>query len=97
MAITGSSRAVEDRTIRDFGEQWTHYGDSDGFYGSPELFADIVSPFLTPADFAGRRVAEIGSGTGYGKTNLPPAGLSAAPAAKASGCWNSAISVMNPP
>lgn len=64
MATSGSSRAVEDRTISDFGEQWSHYGDSEGFYGSRELFADIVAPFLTPADFAGRRVAEIGSGAG---------------------------------
>jgi SAM-dependent methyltransferase len=63
MAPAGSG-ALEDRTIRDFGEQWTHYGDSEGFYGSPELFADIVAPWLTPADFAGRRVAEIGSGAG---------------------------------
>ena len=66
MAATGSSssRAVENRTIRDFGEQWTHYDDNEGFYGSAVLFADIVSPFLTPADFSGRRVAEIGSGAG---------------------------------
>lgn len=64
MVTTGSTRALEERTIRDFGEQWTHYGDSDGFYGSPELFADIVAPLLDPADFAGRRVAEIGSGAG---------------------------------
>lgn len=55
---------VEERTIRDFGEQWTHYGDNDGFYGSTELFADIVGPFLSPGDFAGKRAAEIGSGAG---------------------------------
>jgi SAM-dependent methyltransferase len=53
-----------DRTIQDFGEQWTHYGDNEGFYGSRELFADIIAPLLTPEDFAHRRVAEIGSGTG---------------------------------
>ena len=53
-----------DRTIRDFGEQWTHYGDNEGFYGSRELFADIVAPLLAPEDFAHRRVAEIGSGAG---------------------------------
>src|SRR5215813_15634476 len=64
MVAGDSARALQERTIRDFGEQWTHYGDSDGFYGSPELFADIVAPLLTPADFAARRVAEIGSGAG---------------------------------
>lgn len=53
-----------DRTIRDFGEQWVHYGDNEGFYGSTELFADIIGPMLQPADFAGARAAEIGSGAG---------------------------------
>ena len=53
-----------DRTIRDFGEQWTHYTDNDGYYGSSELFADIVRPLLEPADFQGASVAELGSGTG---------------------------------
>jgi SAM-dependent methyltransferase len=52
------------RTIRDFGEQWTHYGDNDGFYGSTELFADIISPLLSPAEVVGTRAAEIGSGAG---------------------------------
>jgi SAM-dependent methyltransferase len=59
-----SSPGLEERTIRDFGEQWTHYGDNEGFYGSPELLADIVAPFLSPTDFRDKRVAEIGSGTG---------------------------------
>lgn len=59
-----ASDALQERTIRDFGEQWTHYGKTDGYYASPELFADIIAPFLTPADFAGKRVAEIGSGAG---------------------------------
>jgi SAM-dependent methyltransferase len=63
--VRATSRDVgQDRTIRDFGEQWTHYGDNDGFYGSTELLCDIVHPHLTAADFAGRRTAEIGSGTG---------------------------------
>ena len=59
-----TSSAVGERTIHDFGEQWVHYGDNDGFYGSTELFADIIGPLLSREDFAGRRVAEIGSGAG---------------------------------
>ncbi len=55
---------VRDKTIADFGEQWTRYRDNEGFYGSQELFADILGP-LMPADaLVGKRVAEIGSGTG---------------------------------
>ena len=56
--------ARSERTIRDFGEQWTHYSDNEGFYGSPELFADILAPLLTPDEVRGKRCAEIGSGAG---------------------------------
>jgi len=52
------------RTIRDFGEQWAFHGANDGFYGSLELFADALGPLLDPADFAGTRVADVGSGAG---------------------------------
>jgi SAM-dependent methyltransferase len=53
-----------DRTIRDFGDQWLHYGDNDGFYGSLELLQDILGPLLPLSEIAGRRVADVGSGTG---------------------------------
>lgn len=54
----------KDRTIKDFGEQWLKYPDNEGYYGSLELFSDILSPFLEPKDIKNCRVAEIGSGTG---------------------------------
>jgi SAM-dependent methyltransferase len=53
-----------DQTIQDFGEQWIRYRDNEGYYGSLELFSDILSPFLKPDDIKGCKVAEIGSGTG---------------------------------
>ena len=52
------------RTIRDFGEQWTHYSENEGFYGSQELFRDMLGPLLSPGELEGARVADIGSGTG---------------------------------
>jgi len=55
--------SIGDRTIRDFGEQWVHYGDNAGFYGSTELFADIIGPLLALSDLRGLRIAEIGSAT----------------------------------
>jgi SAM-dependent methyltransferase len=58
------SKDLQARTIADFGEQWTSYPDSEGFYGSAELFDDFVEPLVSVADIAGRRVAEIGAGTG---------------------------------
>jgi SAM-dependent methyltransferase len=53
-----------ERTIADFGDQWTRYTDNDGHYGSVELLADMFGPLLPLSDLRGRRVAEIGSGTG---------------------------------
>ncbi len=52
------------QTIKDFGDQWLRYRDNEGYYGSLELFSDILSPFLKPDEIKGCRVAEIGSGTG---------------------------------
>lgn len=54
----------EQRTIEDFGDQWTCYRDNDGYYASMELLADIIEPLLPIAEIRGKRVADIGSGTG---------------------------------
>jgi len=55
---------IKERTIKDFGDQWIRYHDNEGYYGSIELFSDIIFPFLKPEDIKGHKVAEIGSGTG---------------------------------
>lgn len=55
---------MQQQTVADFGEQWGRYTDNSGYYGSLELFRDIFGPLLAPQDVAGRRVADIGSGTG---------------------------------
>ena len=54
----------ENRTIRDFGEQWLKYGDVGGYFGSLELFEDMIFPFIKPDDLRGCKAAEIGSGSG---------------------------------
>jgi len=51
-----------DRTVKDFGEQWLRYSDNEGYYGSLELFSDMLSPFLKLEDLKNCKVAEIGSG-----------------------------------
>ncbi len=55
---------IDQRTIGDFGDQWTRYTDNSGFYGSLEYFTDICAPLLSVDDVRGRTVADIGSGTG---------------------------------
>jgi hypothetical protein len=52
------------KTIFDFGEQWTRHKKNTGRYASLEQFEDIVAPFLSRADFQHRRCADIGSGNG---------------------------------
>lgn len=59
-----SSKNNQNRTIKDFGKQWSIYKDNEGFYGSIELFADVIFPFIKPNEIKDCRVAEIGSGTG---------------------------------
>jgi SAM-dependent methyltransferase len=55
---------LSERTIRDFGSQWTKHRDSEGRYGSLAFFEDIVGPLVDVEELEGKRVAEIGSGTG---------------------------------
>jgi len=55
---------VKDRTIKDFGEQWLRYSDNRGYYGSLDLFSDILFPFLKIEDLRHCKIAEVGSGTG---------------------------------
>lgn len=66
MEINGSHDTAElrKRTIADFGDQWTRYTDNEGFYGSVDVLSDILGPLLPLSAFEGKRVAEIGSGTG---------------------------------
>ena len=58
------STRLRERTVVDFGEQWTHYTDNVGWYGSVALLEDVFGPLLDLSQISGRRVAEIGSGTG---------------------------------
>ena len=53
-----------DRTIGDFGDQWTRCRSNDGYYASLEMFRDIAGPFFDELDLRGAPVADIGSGTG---------------------------------
>lgn len=55
---------LDDKTIQDFDDQWTRYSDNEGWYGSLELFQDIIDPLIDAENIAGKRVIDIGSGTG---------------------------------
>ncbi len=55
---------LSEKTIADFGEQWTVFVDNEGYYGSTDYFLDTVSPLLSLDDVKDATVADIGSGTG---------------------------------
>lgn len=55
---------LRERTIADFGDQWTVYTDNSGYYGSPEILRDVFGPLLDVDSLKGMVVADIGAGTG---------------------------------
>ena len=63
-AVVLDAERVRDRTIRDFGDQWSHHGGNDGFYGSLDLLSDALGPLLDVGELRGARVADVGSGAG---------------------------------
>ena len=66
--------AHDDRTIRDFGDQWTAFSDNEGYYASVELFQDVCGPLFDVEDLAGMKTADIGAGTGRNTLMLINAG-----------------------
>jgi SAM-dependent methyltransferase len=76
MSTPESVKALTERTISDFGDQWTRFQGNEGYYGSSELFRDMCGPLLSANEVDGRRVADIGSGTGRIVRMLLAAGAS---------------------
>lgn len=51
-------------TINDFGRQWEKYTENTGYYASTDALVALFGPLLSPLDIQGKRVADIGAGTG---------------------------------
>jgi SAM-dependent methyltransferase len=66
---------IGNRTVADFGEQWQHFGDFDGFFGSVELLRDTLGPLLPAEELRGLRTADIGAGAGRSTLMLVQAGV----------------------
>lgn len=62
------------KTIRDFGTQWTRFDRLDNWSIEDELFTSITPPYAGPEDVRGRRIAEIGAGSGNMTRQLLAAG-----------------------
>lgn len=55
---------LQNKTVEDFGRQWTIYVDNKGWYGSLDFLKDWFGPLLDVEYVSGAKVADIGSGTG---------------------------------
>ena len=64
MKTNNNECKLQQKTIDDFGEQWTSFQDNSGFYGSIELFKDFIGPLLDVKEIRNCKVGDIGSGTG---------------------------------
>jgi SAM-dependent methyltransferase len=73
-SLFGTADQIGKKTIGDFGEQWRLFRSNSGYYGNLELLQDIIFPFISLADIAGKRCAEIGAGTGRISLMLVEAG-----------------------
>jgi len=53
------------KTIRDFGDQWAIHGHLDqDYWTSKEMFIDHFGSLFSSSEISGKRVADIGSGSG---------------------------------
>lgn len=50
--------------IDDFGEQWTEYTKNRGFYASVEALESLFGPLLDKKELIGKKIADVGAGTG---------------------------------
>ncbi len=57
-------KTLDEKTIDDFGKQWTRFPANFGWLASQECFADHFGPLLSTEDLIGSYVADIGSGSG---------------------------------
>jgi SAM-dependent methyltransferase len=55
---------LRDQTIRDFSVQWTKYTTHVGYHASAEWMQDILGDLFDLSELKGKKVADIGSGTG---------------------------------
>lgn len=64
MSQPGQTEDLTAKTISDFGDQWTTYTDNPGYYGSAKLLEDLFGPLMSLEEIRGKKVGDIGSGTG---------------------------------
>jgi SAM-dependent methyltransferase len=59
-----AERETDQRTIADFGEQWSRFPQNIGWLGSQDCLSDHLGPLMPVEELRGARIADIGSGSG---------------------------------
>jgi ubiquinone/menaquinone biosynthesis C-methylase UbiE len=55
---------VSNKTIADFGKQWTNYTENTGYYASVKVLDDLFGPLMDKESISGKKIADVGAGTG---------------------------------
>jgi SAM-dependent methyltransferase len=58
------TKTLAEKTIQDFGRQHETYSESDGYYVSTDILANVLGPLMDIKEFEGKDVLDLGSGTG---------------------------------
>src|SRR5262245_32378094 len=82
---------LRERTIADFGEQWSVYTDNSGYYGSRALLEDVLGPLLDVSALQGLVAADIGAGTGRFTNILLQCGVRRVIAVEPSDAYNALV------
>ena len=57
-------KRIDERTVSDFGAQWTRFPENEGWLGSVDCLQDHLGPLMAVDEFEDSTVADIGSGSG---------------------------------
>ena len=55
---------ILNKTVADFGRQWTNYTKNTGYYASTEVLDDLFGPLMDKGCLSGKKIADVGAGTG---------------------------------
>ena len=86
-ALTTKAQTFDETTISDFSDQWEIFSENDGYFSSLVYLRDITDGLIDIEDFRGKRIGEIGSGTGRWIPHLFEAGASHVLAIEPSGSF----------
>ena len=62
--MTNNIDKLKNKSIKDFGEQWSHFTNNPNYYGSKTVLLDILGPNFNLKTINGSLIVDVGAGTG---------------------------------